>query len=178
MGAIVIRPQTPHEVLCQLNCRFAPGAALQEMIDSHTQFQIFAANNSLVQIYKLLNIGPAHHDERALYYQFLDFLRTVPSDVPGVTGHDRIIQARRDNLEHATPLPMYTTIHDAAVNPGVTVTQGQPLPHDPQTYIIISTPTRPPSAATLSQPASPSQPAPPSQPAASTRPRVRRGRKV
>jgi hypothetical protein len=159
MGDIVIRPQTPHEVLCQLNCRFAPGPALQEMVANHNQFKVFAANNSLAQIYKLLNIGPAHHDERALYFQYLDFLRTVPSDRPRVNGHDRIIQARRENLESASPLPMYTQIHSAAVEPRVTVTQGQPLPHDTLTYIIISTPTAPPAGASSGRRAAPKRPA-------------------
>jgi hypothetical protein len=164
MGDVVIRPQTPHEVLSQLNCRFAPGPALQEMIDNHRQFQVFAQNNSLVQIYKLLNIGPADHGERALYYRYLDYLRTVPSDLPGVSGHDRIIRARRENLESASPLPMYTQLHSAAVEPRVTVTTGQPLPHDAATYMIISTPASPPT------------PAAAAQPAAMPRPRVRRQR--
>jgi hypothetical protein len=144
MGGLVIRPQTPHEVLCQLNSRFAPGEALQEMVANHSQFRVFAHNNSLVQIYKLLNIGPADYDERARYHSFLEHLRRVPSDVAGMDGHDRIVKARRDNLESSSPLPMYTTTHSAADDPRVTVTQGQPLPHDSRTYIIISTPASPP----------------------------------
>ncbi len=165
MGDIVIRPQTPTEVLCQLNSRFAPGPALQEMVANHKLFQIFHASNSLVQIYQVLNIGPADYDERKQYYQFLDHLKIVPSDQPPMNGHDRIIQARRENLEQPTPLPIHTMIHSAKDNPAVTVTQGKPLPHDPQTYLIISTPTAPPKAKAA-------------QPAAMARLGVRRGRRL
>jgi hypothetical protein len=164
MGDAIVRPQTPHEVLCQLNCRFAPGAALIEMVANHQQFKIFAAGNTLAQIYQLLNIGPANQSDRAQYYKFLDDLKNVPSDIANVNGHDRIIQARRENLESTSPLPMYTMVHSEAADARVTVTRGQPLPFDASTYIIISTPTKPPSAAQSAQTA------------AMTRPRLRRAR--
>src|ERR1700712_494705 len=143
MGALIKRPQTSHEVHCQLNCRFAPGDALQEMVSNHLRFNIFSPSNSLDHIYPLLGIGPVDLGERAEFYSFLNYLKTIDSDVAGESGHDRIVRARRENLEDKAPLPMYTTSHRWADNRTVTVTKGHPLPHDHLEYIIISVPMRP-----------------------------------
>jgi hypothetical protein len=167
MGAFVRRPQAAHEVRYQLNSRFAPGDPLNEMVAHQAQFNIFHQNNSLEQIYKLLGVGPTDAIDRGRFFRFLDHLRTVPSDTPGENGHDRIVRARRENLEHATPLPMYTTSHRSADNPAVTVTNGYPVPHDHSEYVIISIPVEP----------DPPRPAA-AAPAAMRRPRVRRSRPI
>jgi hypothetical protein len=113
------------------------------MIVIQQEFQLFSSKYTLQQAYRLLNVAPSNYDERPLYYKYLDWLTTCPSDIAGANGHDRIVQARQQNLEGSAPLPMYNVTHQAADNPAVLVTQGQPVPHENQIYWIISTPTIP-----------------------------------
>ena len=143
MGSIVKQQKTPGEVLHNMNSRFAPGVPLQEMIQIQKEFQVFSSKNSLQQAYRLLNVGPCDHSERPLYYRYLDRLKRVPSDIAGMSGHDRIIKARQDNLEGNSPLPMYNVTHKGSDDKRVTVTRGKPIPHEDQEYLIISTPTIP-----------------------------------
>jgi len=143
MGNLVKQQKTPNEVLHQLNSRFAPGEPLKEMAGIQKEFQVFSQKNSLQQAYRLLNIVPSDYDERQLYYRYLDRLKKVPSDQPGVNGHDRIVKARQENLESGSPLPMYTKTHRQADDKRVTVTRGKPIPHEDQEYMVISTPAVP-----------------------------------
>lgn len=143
MGDLVKRPSTPREVLYLLNARFAPGEALAEMIIIQKEFQIFSQKYSLQQAHRLLNIAPTDFSERQLYYRYLERLKRVPSDIDGINGHDRIIRARQENLEGAAPLPVFTKTHRATDDRRVTVTQGQPIPHENQEYLVISIPTVP-----------------------------------
>jgi hypothetical protein len=143
MGDIVKRQKTPNEVLHHMNSRFAPGEPIQEMIQIQKEFQVFSSKYSLQQAYRLLNVGPSDHSERPGYYRYLERLKRVPSDLPDVNGHDRIIKARQDNLESSAPLPMYNKTHKGSDDKRVTVTRGKPIPHEDQEYLIISTPTKP-----------------------------------
>jgi hypothetical protein len=161
MGEQVKQQKTPGEVLHQLNTRFAPGEPLKEMIQIQKESQAFSPKNSLQQTHRLLNIAPSDHGDRQLYYKYLDRLKRVPSDLPGVNGHDRIIKARQENLESSTPLPMFTKTHRQADDKRVTVTRGKPIPHEDQEYMIISTPAVPskPIASPGTQSAGPKRPA-------------------
>jgi hypothetical protein len=76
-------------------------------------------------------------------YAFLDGLRGYPSDRDGVNGHDRILQAYKENLESATPLPVHHTYHRSADDRRVLVTQGRPVIYEDQDYVVISLPTIP-----------------------------------
>jgi hypothetical protein len=143
MGGIVKRQKTPNEVLHHMNSRFAPGEPLQEMVQLQKEFQVFSPKYSLQQAYRLLNVAPADHTERSGYDRYLDRLKRLPSDVEGVNGHDRIVTARKENLESSSPLPMFNKTHKGSDDKRVTVTRGKPLPHEDQEYLIISTPTIP-----------------------------------
>jgi hypothetical protein len=154
MGNLVKQQLTPHEILHKVNTRFAPGAPIQEMAQIQKEFQVFSPKNSLQQACRVLNLGPTDHGERALYFKYLDRLKRVPSDLPGVNGHDRIVKARQENLESSAPLPMYNKTHRAADDQRVTVTRGKPIPHEEQEYIVISIPSVPSKA--ISGPGAPS----------------------
>jgi hypothetical protein len=161
MGNVVKRQKTPHEVLHHMNSRFAPGEPLQEMVQVQKEFQVFSSKNSLQQSYRLLNVGPSDYTERPGYNRYLERLRRVPSDVANVSGHDRIIQARQQNLESSAPLPMFNKTHRSEDDKRVTVTRGKPVPHEDQEYMIISTPTIPSKAIHVAgaRPAGPKRPA-------------------
>jgi hypothetical protein len=135
-----MRPKTPHECLNSVNRRFASGGALQEMVTIQQEFHVFDPKISLRQAYRLLDIGPSDFTERGYYFEFLDRLKAVPSDIDGMNGHDRIIKARKENLESNKPLPMYTIVHSVTDNMGVTVTIGSPLPYPREDHVIISVP--------------------------------------
>jgi hypothetical protein len=143
MGNLVKQQLTAGEILHKVNTRFAPGAPIQEMAQIQKEFQVFSSKISLQQACRVLNLGPTDHSERALYYKYLDRLKRVPSDLPGVNGHDRIVKARQENLESRTPLPMYNKTHKADDDKRVTVTRGKPIPHEDQEYIVISIPAVP-----------------------------------
>ncbi len=156
MGGLVKR-STPGEILNKVNSRFAPGEALQEMVQIQKEFQVFSPNVSLQQACRVLGLGPDDHAERAIYYKYLDRLKRVPSDMAGVNGHDRIVKARQENLEDGSPLPMYNKTHRAENDKRVTVTRGKPIPHEDQEYLVISIPAVPskPVGASRARPAGP-----------------------
>jgi hypothetical protein len=142
MGDGFVR-EAAFDVLYQLNLRFGPGEQLMEMVTIQKEFQVFSQNHSLQQSYRLLHIGPSNFKDREIFYKFLERLKKSPSDINGVNGHDRIVKARQEDLESSSPLPIHTKTHLAAADKRVTVTRGQPIPHENQEYIIISTPTMP-----------------------------------
>jgi hypothetical protein len=142
MGSIT-RDDTVAEILYQTNSRFAPGEPLREMVAIQNEFRIFSERYSLKQAYRLLHIVPADFRERERYYKYLELLKRYPSDQEGVSGHDRIVRARQQNLESDAPLPMFIQTHLAATDDRVTVAVGRPVPHETQEYVVISIPTVP-----------------------------------
>jgi len=113
------------------------------MVAIQKEFRIFSEQYSLKQAYRLLHIVPGDFRERERYYRYLDLLKRYPSDQDGVSGHDRIVRARQENLESDAPLPMFMQTHLAAADNRVTVTVGRPVPHETQEYMVISIPTVP-----------------------------------
>lgn len=142
MGGMIEDSSTTH-VLHQLNTRFGAGDPITEMAALHKQFQVFSPTNHLKHTYALLNIAPTDPRERQRWFAFLDHLKTYPSDMPGVNGHDRVVKAYQDNLESAKPLPVYTTVHAAKDDPKVLVTTDRPVVFIPEDHIVISIPTMP-----------------------------------
>jgi hypothetical protein len=131
------------DIVHELSARFQKGGPLEEMIEIQKEFHVFSQNNSLRQTFRLLHIVPSDFRERRLWYRYLDYLKTVPSDQEGVNGHDRIIKAYQENLESRSPLPMHTTTHRAADDPRVRVSRGRPIIYEHQDYLVISHPTIP-----------------------------------
>jgi hypothetical protein len=139
----ITRDDTVAEIQYQMNRRFAPGEPLREMVAIQKEFGIFSDRYSLRQAYRLLHIVPTDFRERERYYKYLDLLKSYPSDQEGVSGHDRIVRARQENLESDAALPMFVQTHRAADDNHVTVTVGRPIPHETQEYVVISIPTIP-----------------------------------
>jgi hypothetical protein len=138
-----VKDNTVHEIQYQRNSRFRVGQPLQEMIQIQREFGLYSGKYSLAQASMILNIVPSDMDERRRMFMFLDKLKEYSSDMEGVSGHDRILKAYRDNLESDAPLPVHHTYHRYADNNGITVTRGRPIVYETQEYIIISLPTRP-----------------------------------
>ena len=141
MGAM-IKDSTTLDILVQLNKRFDPDA-LAEMVELQKEFKIFSAEHSLQQSFALLGIVPADWSERKRWYRFLDFLKTYPSDLPDVNGHDRVVKAFKDSLEAKQPLPVSIRCHAASEDPRVTLAHGNPVIFSLDTHAIVSIPTTP-----------------------------------
>ena len=141
MGAM-IKDSTTLDIVVQLNRRF-DAEALTEMVELQREFGVFSRAHGLQQSFALLGIVPADWSERRRWYKFLDFLKTYPSDISSVNGHDRVIQAFKDDLECEKPLPVSIVCHSAAQDPRVTVSQGRPVIFSLDTHLIISIPTTP-----------------------------------
>ena len=131
------------DVLYKLNNRFGAGNTLQEMIEIQKEFRVFSEKYSLKQAFRVLHIVPADFKERRFWFLFLDGLKHYTSDQDGVSGHDRIVKAYRENLESDAPLPVYTTTHRQADDKRILVTRGQPVIYETQEYVVISIPIIP-----------------------------------
>ncbi len=92
---------------------------------------------------RCLGIVPADWSERRRWYKFLDFLKTYPSDLANVNGHDRVIRAFQDNLGSEKPLPISIICHAASEDPRVTASEGRPVVFSLETHTMISIPTTP-----------------------------------
>jgi hypothetical protein len=90
-----------------------------------------------------LGITPCNPFERERWYKFLELLRTYPSDLPKVNGHDRVIKAYKDNLEGELILSVFIDLHLKEDDARVTVSEGQPIIYSLQTYLVISIPVTP-----------------------------------
>jgi hypothetical protein len=142
MGAYITDTSTA-DVLFQLNNRFASGAALDEMVTIQQEFRVFSEGYTLKQAFRVLHIVPADFTERRFWFVFLEALKNYSSDVDGVSGHDRIVNAYKENLESDHPLPVHTTTHKLSDDKRIIVTRGQPIIYETQEYLIISIPTKP-----------------------------------
>ncbi|WP_315753438.1 MULTISPECIES: hypothetical protein [unclassified Bradyrhizobium] len=139
---MMIKDSTTLDILVQLNRRFE-AEALPEMVELQREFGVFSLLHGLQQSFALLGIVPQDWTERRRWYRFLEHLRTYPSDLDGVNGHDRVIRAFKDDLESEKPLPVSIVCHSAADDPRVTVTQGRPVVFSLETHVIVSIPTTP-----------------------------------
>jgi hypothetical protein len=138
----LIKDSTTLDILVQLNKRF-DSDALPEMVALHKEFKVFSSKHSLQQSFALLGIVPSDWSERKRWYKFLEVLKTYPSDLPNVNGHDRVVKAFKDGLETARPIPLSIRCHAAKENPKVTVTEGRPVVFSMETHSIVSIPTTP-----------------------------------
>jgi hypothetical protein len=141
MGSM-IKDSTTLEILVQLNKRF-DAESLPEMVELQKEFEVFSKKHSLQQSFALLGIVPTDWSERKRWYKFLEYLKTYPSDLPEVSGHDRVIKAFKDGLEVEKPIPISIKCHSAAEDPRVTVANGRPVVFTLETHLIVSIPTTP-----------------------------------
>jgi hypothetical protein len=126
----------------QLNLRFAPGAAIMEMIALQAEFRVFSPEHSLEASFALLNIGPLENwSTRRGWYKFLNGLQGKPSDQPKVSGHDRIIAALADNLATRDAVPVLFVSHATTKDDRVKVSKPmQSLSYSSTEYLTISFP--------------------------------------
>jgi hypothetical protein len=141
MGSSV-QDRTASDMICLLNKRFGPDG-IREMVILQKEFQVFAAEHDLQHSFGLLGISPCVPVERERWYKFLELLKTYPSDLPDVSGHDRVVKAYKDNLEGTQFLCVFIDLHLKANDARVTVSEGQPLLYSLQTYLVISIPVMP-----------------------------------
>jgi len=139
---LMIKDSTTLDILVQLNRRFE-AEALSEMVELQREFGVFSLQHGLQQSFALLGIVPQDWTERRRWYRFLEHLRTYPSDLDGMNGHDRIIRAFKDDLESEKALPVSIVCHSAEEDPRVTVTHGRPVVFSLETHVIVSIPTTP-----------------------------------
>lgn len=136
MGALVSDPSVP-QAQNVLNSRFAPGDPLKEMIAIQKEFGIFSLKHSLARVSSLLNIAPPDSKDRRGWFKFCNHLKDLPSDVTGMTAHDRIITVLKENLESKQPTPVFFAWHPGTK---LTVTKGRALNFSKTDYLIISAP--------------------------------------
>jgi hypothetical protein len=137
-----IQDTTTSDMIYLLNKRFGNDGIL-EMVVLQKEFQVFAAEHDLQHSFGLLGIRPCVPLERERWYKFLELLKTYPSDMPKVSGHDRVVKAYKDNLEGELILSAFIDLHLKEKDPRVTVSQGQPIIYSVQTYLVISIPVTP-----------------------------------
>lgn len=139
MGALVEIQSVP-DVQNELNQRFAEGDALREIAALHKEFEIFAAGRDLVSIVQLLGLEPRDTTQRKGWFAFLDGLKTIKSDMAGVTAHDRVIMAIKEDLERGAPLPVFFTWHPSDVSTALAVTEEPAYFFADAIYMVISCP--------------------------------------
>src|SRR5690242_19341949 len=98
MGALVEDPNVPG-IQTLLNNRFAPGDPIKEMVALQKEFSVFDMSHSLRSVARLINVVPTDSKARASWLKYIAHLKDVPSDTNGVSAHDRIIAALKENLE-------------------------------------------------------------------------------
>jgi len=141
MGSM-IKDSTTLEILVQLNKRF-DAESLPEMVELQKEFGVFSSKHSLQHSFALLGIVPTDWSERKRWYKFLEYLKTYPSDLTNVNGHDRVIKAFKDGLEIEKPIPISIKCHSAVEDSRVFTEEGRPVVFTLEKHLIVSIPTTP-----------------------------------
>jgi hypothetical protein len=132
------------DVITQINRRFEAGEAIEEMVALQREFKIFSADHGLYDSWLLLNIKASDPAERPRWRRWTErYLRSLPSDLEGVNGHDRLVKAFQENLESARPLPMSYKHHLDSDDHRVLVSRGRAALHSTAEHIILSIPIIP-----------------------------------
>jgi hypothetical protein len=139
---MAIQDTTTSDMVYLLNKRFGIDGIL-EMIELQKEFQVFSPDHSLQHTFGLLGITPCNPFERERWFKFLETLKSYPSDLPKVNGHDRVVKAYQDNLEGEITFAVFIDLHLKEKDARVTVSQGQPIIYSLQTYLVISIPVTP-----------------------------------
>ena len=116
------------DIITMLNTQFDANH-IKNPSDAHKALDAFALGTDLKISYALLGIYPIDNKERKAWFKYLDTLKLCSSDTPNVTGHDRIVLARKAALEANPPTPIVTKHHDGTGQPTdqVMVTMGNPV---------------------------------------------------
>ena len=128
-------------VQASLNIRFSAGDPIDEMAALHREFEIFAPSHDLRAAAALLGLAPEGEPRRGEWLDYLDHLKTLPSNKTGENGHDRIRSAIAENLEMPTPMPVFFRYHSGSEDERVLITSGKPLIFLETAYLVVSVPT-------------------------------------
>jgi hypothetical protein len=141
MGGFLPDHHVPRH-LDRINLRFGPDDPIKEMAALHKQFKLFSGQHSLAEVFKVLNIASVENwAHRRKWFDYLEFLKSCPSDKKGQNGHDRILAVLRQNMESGKPLAVHFTSHSSSQNPGVWVKKPhKPLHFSTHEYMTISLP--------------------------------------
>ena len=144
MGGLVGDSAT-RDVIAQINARFEAGEAIEEMAALQKEFKIFSPKHSLYDSWLVLNIKASDPNERTRWRDWAEkyMKRSVPSDLKGVNGHDRLVRAYQENLESRRPLPMHYKHHLAKDDPRVLISRGKGPLHSLADHIVMSIPIKP-----------------------------------
>jgi hypothetical protein len=141
---IMVSDSATRDVIGQINLRFEAGDSIAEVAALHQRFKIFSKGHSLYDMWLLLGIKASDPPERARWRKWTEgYLTKLDSDMKGVSGHDRLVRAFRENLESKTPLPMYYKHHLHKDDPRVTVTRGSGPLHSLEEHVVMSIPIKP-----------------------------------
>ena len=140
----MVSDSATRDVIAQINARFEAGEAIAEMAALQREFKIFSPEHSLHRSWQLLNIKASDPAERPRWQYWTEhYLRTLPSDLPEVNGHDRLVKAFQENLESANPLPMFYKHHLDREDHRVLVSRGGGALHSTAEHIVMSIPIIP-----------------------------------
>jgi hypothetical protein len=143
MGDMVSDSAT-RDVIGQINARFEAGDSIVEMAELQKRFKIFSTDHSLYDMWLLLGIKASDPPERDRWRRWTEkYLTKLDSDLKGVSGHDRLVRAFRENLESKTPAPMYYKHHLHKDDPRVVVTRGSGPLHSREEHVVMSIPIKP-----------------------------------
>ena len=143
MGDMVSDSATS-DVIGKINNRFEAGEAIREMAALQREFKIFSREHGLYDSWLLLNIKASDPAERVRWRNWTErYLRRLASDIEGVNGHDRLVNAFQENLESKKPLPMVYKHHMHRDDPRVHVSRGRGVFHSTADHIVMSIPIIP-----------------------------------
>jgi hypothetical protein len=100
------------------------------MVALQKEFSVFDMSHSLRSVARLINVVPSDSKARASWLKYIGHLKDVPSEMNGVSAHDRIIAALKENLESKAYLPVWFGWH-----PGTKLT----VTHNDQALIFSKT---------------------------------------
>ena len=140
MGGLVSDSAT-RDVIAQINARFEAGDAIVEAAVLQKQFRVFTKEHSLYDSWLVLGIRACDPPERLRWKKWTEeTLRSYPSDIDAVDGHDRLVRAFQENLESDAPLPMFYKHHLIADDKRVVVSRGQGPYFSLAEHVVMSIP--------------------------------------
>ncbi|MBR0775708.1 hypothetical protein JQ625_12775 [Bradyrhizobium diazoefficiens] len=153
MGAIVAEDDLYIGSLLELfNLRFGPeqreadlaAGGISEIKYLQDEFEIFKEGRKFADSARLLGLGGIYNNRlKNRWLKVLEWLCKIGSDLPDVSGDERIVTALVKNFLETRPLPCFMRAHDpndAALGKKVIVTKEVPLPYLGRTYLVISLP--------------------------------------
>lgn len=97
------------EIVERLNWRFS-AENVGEIAELQRAGQVFSPNRSMTVSFSLIGLLPIDANRSQIDRIFAE-MRMMPSDLPGVSGYERMFRAIRDSLELSPPFAIQFTKH-------------------------------------------------------------------